>query len=184
MDDYTIDALAERNKRIAELEATIQAMTRLSNTNEELLRKVTQERDALAAALDVAKKYVPTSESLLDDCELHNMAECTCQFCSALRDAELLESVDTTEALAAYALQQQRKGAVEALRPYLWRPIEEANEDYGDIVLVNASDPGDVRLSHVCSLHWDEDSEGMTHFACVPAFKYDPRQIERGEVKP
>ena len=49
-----------------------------------------------------------------------------------------------------------------------WRPISEVHEDYGDIILINIDDPGDVRLSHVCSLSWDEDRDGMTHFAQVP----------------
>lgn len=50
------------------------------------------------------------------------------------------------------------------------RPISEAHEDYDDLILFNDNDPGDVRLSHVCALDWDVDSEGMTHFCRVPNF--------------
>ncbi|MEN6534241.1 MAG: hypothetical protein ABFD89_11305 [Bryobacteraceae bacterium] len=173
-------ALAERNKRIAELEETLDkaAEARIAdnrtlygkiNQLEAALAERTQERDALAAA----------NAELQKPSNWQAICGASVSWCH-----KQLDYPDPEKALAARDLGQQRKGAVDALKPYLWRPIEEANEDYGDIVLVNDNDPGDVRLSHVCSLHWDEDAEGMTHFARVPAFKYAPDQIDRGEVKP
>lgn len=78
-------------------------------------------------------------------------------------------------ARAALAAPCQREEAA-FWREYGWRPISEAHEDWGTVVLINAADPGDVRLGHVCMLNpdWDEVSEGMTHFARVPAFESRP----------
>ena len=51
-----------------------------------------------------------------------------------------------------------------------WRPIAEAHEDLGTLVLINIHDAGDLRLAHVCDyspVSWEEASEGMTHFSQI-----------------
>ena len=56
----------------------------------------------------------------------------------------------------------------EALERAVWRPISEAHEDFGPVVLIDMADPGSVELAHVCDLHWWKKAEGMTHFAQLP----------------
>jgi len=77
-----------------------------------------------------------------------------------------LELLETKKAL--FAMQKERDGLKILTDRYNWRPISEAHEDYGDLVLMNINEPGSLVLSHVCNLNWDLVSEGMTHFARVP----------------
>lgn len=99
------------------------------------LEKAERERDAFAAALDVAKKYVPGTDSLYEDCQNHNRAECQCQYCSAYRDAELVEATDPTAILATRD-QRIRREFVEkaAERAIEWL----SNQKYGDEHVLHA----------------------------------------------
>jgi hypothetical protein len=56
----------------------------------------------------------------------------------------------------------------EALERAVWRPMSEAHEDYGSIVLIDMADPGNHDIAHVCGRDWDEKTQGMTHFAQLP----------------
>ena len=68
-------------------------------------------------------------------------------------------STTTTAALLAGA---------EALERAVWRPMSEAHEDFGSIVLIDMADPGNHDIAHVCGRDWDEKTQGMTHFAQLP----------------
>jgi hypothetical protein len=49
-----------------------------------------------------------------------------------------------------------------------WRPLSEAHEDHGPVILMDIKDPGFQMISHVCAETWPDDIEGMTHFAKLP----------------
>jgi len=89
----------------------------------------------------------------------------------AEREGLLAKSYAETapEVFAAY---ERRSAALlagaEALERAVWRPISEAHEDFGPVVLIDMADPGSVELAHVCDLHWWKKAEGMTHFAQLP----------------
>jgi len=58
---------------------------------------------------------------------------------------------------------------VRALREAVrWRPLSEAHEDHGPVILIDIQDPGSQMISHVCAETWPDDIEGMTHFAKLP----------------
>ena len=89
----------------------------------ELVVAVKQERDALAAALEVAAKYVPGTDSLYEDCETHNLEECTCQFCSAYRDAQIVEDAADPAILATVRAEARAEGMRLLLREFShWTP--------------------------------------------------------------
>jgi hypothetical protein len=56
----------------------------------------------------------------------------------------------------------------EALERAVWRPISEAHEDFGSIVVIDMADPGNHDIAHVCGRDWEEKTQGMTHFAQLP----------------
>ncbi len=56
----------------------------------------------------------------------------------------------------------------EALERAVWRPMSEAHEDFGSIVVIDMADPGNHDIAHVCGRDWDEKTQGMTHFAQLP----------------
>lgn len=133
-------------------------------------RRVFIERDraALAAALASALKPPPEQKFLAWQYGYATAMTEVSQKTGAARRNAILDAHDAEVREAA-------------LKPYRWQPIEEAHEDYGSIVLINAADPGSETLSHVCSHTWEEDSAGMTHFALVPAFERAPEPGESGK---
>jgi hypothetical protein len=56
----------------------------------------------------------------------------------------------------------------EALERAVWRPMSEAHEDFGSIVVIDMADPGNHDIAHACGRDWDEKTQGMTHFAQLP----------------
>ena len=68
---------------------------------------------------------------------------------------------------AAMDAQAMFAGAA-ALERAAWRPIAEAHEDFGPLVVIDMLDPGTHDIAHVCNLDWADKTEGMTHFAQLP----------------
>jgi hypothetical protein len=86
-----------------------------------------------------------------------------------LASAELHRvDVESYEAHAAALL----AGAA-ALERAAWRPISEAHEDFGPIILIDINDPGTHEISHVCDPDWESWANGMTHFAQLPSLNND-----------
>jgi hypothetical protein len=83
--------------------------------------------------------------------------------------ARLREMVDD---LACFGLDADGAAALlagaEALERAVWRPMSEAHEDFGSIVVIDMADPGNHDIAHVCGRDWDEKTQGMTHFAQLP----------------
>jgi hypothetical protein len=47
-----------------------------------------------------------------------------------------------------------------------WRPISEIHEDFGDCILMNIYDPGDIQVGGNLDNDWDENL--WTHFSKLP----------------
>ena len=61
----------------------------------------------------------------------------------------------------------------DALERAAWRPISEAHDDFGPILLIDIHDPGTHEISHVCDPDWESWANGMTHFAQLPSLTND-----------
>ena len=140
--------------------AALEDSTKKAQSNADAIVAVINAAPALLAELDALRGKAATYDELKENLP----ADWPCQHpetgVSVLDDVHDL--IADRDALRARVAELEARAK--------WRPISKAHEDFGEIILarIDGSGDSDMCLSHVCSPTWDEDAEGMTHFAQVP----------------